>query len=87
MFPSLTSQGIPLTDIDTSSWRSFPRYEKSFESTLGLNVDIYLSLQSLMLSGKANPKRLHCVIPFCNIFAEYLFILAVMGLGWGMQDL
>ena len=37
MFPSLTSQGIPLTDIDTSSWKSSPRYAESFESTLGLN--------------------------------------------------
>ena len=41
----------------------------------------------MMLSEKANPKKLHCMIPFCNIFVEYLFIVAVMGLSGSMQDL
>ena len=46
-----------------------------------------MDLESMMLSEKANPKKLHCMIPFCNIFVEYLFIVAVMGLSGSMQDL
>ena len=76
---------------DSSNWHWHklisPRYEKHLKAHWDWTVDIYLSLQSMMLSEKANPKRLHCMISFCNIFVEYLFILAVMGLSWSIHDL